>query len=80
MRKEKTAKTAEDTAEAAADAEAAGLVAAEEASAPGKCTKRPVQTVDRSAKFLSSRPTAGPFTAGTATKSTRSSRVMLLRT
>jgi hypothetical protein len=70
--KEKTADLADMDAAVAEGAEAAG--SAEEVSVPVRCTKQLAQIVGRSAKCLSSRQTAGLFIAGTATKSTRSSR------
>ncbi len=74
MKKEKTADLAvmADAADAVAVAEAGS---ADAGSAQGKCTRRLVPIADRNARCLSSRQKAGPFTAGTATKSTRSSRL-----
>ena len=71
----KTAEDMEDTAEDAEDAEAEGAVlAAGEDLAQGKCTRQPAQTAGRSARCHSSRPKAGLFIAGIATKNIRNSR------
>lgn len=61
--------------EVVADAAAVDTGAAAEAATAvrARCTRLSVLTAARSARFLSSRPREGRFTAGTASPSTRSS-------
>lgn len=63
-----------DAAEEAAVAASAGVAAVAEATAgPAKCTRQPAPTAEGNAKFHSSRPKEGRFTAGTASRSTKNS-------
>jgi len=68
--------TVVDTADAEADA-AEEAEAADTTGALVTCTRQPAQTAARNAKFHSSRPTEGLFTAGTASRSTGNTRFAL---